>query len=342
MGDTLSELFDSFVSEPIGYERIIDVLPRGKFGRGGQKKAGGFVYSDTDSPSDIWNKSFAHVLEGIEPGVVTTGGKIKSAIESDIKPGGQPYSLRDEALALFSGIRIIDVNVPKSLEYSITDYQIGKRAVTKTEDFYNLENAMERGPPVMADEFRSIQNEAFRVQQEFYYTIQDALEMGLTKRDLRKIMKKRGMGNKEIAKLFRGKFTPFNYSKPLMEKRWRQAKEAYKDDNPIKSYFYPKSELNRVIRDYRNKSLKYETDEGDSILDKIKDAIIPSAGAAEPIIDTDLQSMNRVQTPPLPQTPQPMKQMAGLASLQKNPMTGLTRTQSALLSPSEQVIARRT
>ena len=78
------------------------------------------------------------------------------------------------------------------------------------------------------------------------------------------------------------------------------------------------------------------------MLDKIKDAIIPPAGAAEPIIDTDLQSMNRIQTPPLPQTPQPMKQMAGLASLQKNPMTGLTRTQSALLSPSEQVIARRT
>ena len=88
--------------------------------------------------------------------------------------------------------------------------------------------------------------------------------------------------------------------------------------------------------------MKYETDEGGSILDKIKDAIIPPAGAAEPIIDTDLQSMNRIQTPPLPQTPQPMKQMAGLASLQKNPMTGLTRTESALLSPSEQVIARRT
>ena len=146
--------------------------------------------------------------------------------------------------------------MPKSLEYSITDYQIGKRAVTKTESFYNLENAMERGPSVMANEFRQIQDEAFRVQQEFYYTIQDALEMGLTKRDLRKIMKKRGMGSKEIAKLFRGKFTPFNYSKSLMEERWRKAKEAYKGDNPIKSYFYPRSELNRVVREYRNKSLK--------------------------------------------------------------------------------------
>ena len=46
---------------------------------------------------------------------------------------------------------------------------------------------------------------------------------------------------------------------------------------------------------------------------------------------------NRIQTPPLPQTPQP-RQMTGLASLQINPTTGLTRTESALLSPSEQVI----
>ena len=342
MGDTFSELFDSFVSEPIGYERIIDVLPRGKFGRGGQKKAGGFVYSETDSPSDIWNKSFSHILEGIEPGVMTTGGKIKSAIESDIKPGGQPYSLRDEALALFSGIRIIDVNVPKSLEYNITDYQRGKRAVTKTEAFYSLENALNRGPSTMANEFRSIQDEAFRVQQEFYYVIQDALEMGMTKRDLRKIMKKRNVGKREIAKLFRGKFTPFNYSKPLMEKRWREAKEAYKGENPIKSYFYPRSELNRVIREYRNKSLKYE-EPGESMLNKIKNAIISRADAAEPEkissvpIDFSGVQTTRMQTPPLPLTPQP-KQMAGLASLQVNPTTGLTRTEAALLSPGEQAI----
>ena len=343
MGDSLSELFDSFVSEPIGYERIIDVLPRGKFGREGQKKAGGFVYSDTDSPSEIWTKSFAHVLEGIEPGVVTTGGKIKSAIESDIKPGGQPYSLRDEALALFSGIRIIDVNVPRSMEYGITGYKYDKRAVTKAEKFYSLEDAMSRGPDVMADEFRNIQEESFRIQQEFYYVLQDALEMGLTKRDVKKILKARGLGKKEIRQLFRGKFTPANYNKDLMEKRYKKAKEAFPGEKVIKSYFYPKSELNRVIREYRNKSLKYETDEGDSILDKIKDAIIPPAGAAEmePIIDTSNMQTNRIQTPPLPQTPQP-RQMVGLASLQINPATGLTRTETALLSPSEQEIARRT
>ena len=346
MGDTLSELFDSFISEPIGYERILDVLPRGRFGREGQKKAGGYVYSETDSPSDKWEKSLVHILEGIEPGVSTTGRKIASAIQDDVKKGGQPYSLRDEVLALMSGIRIIDVDAPRSMEYQITGYKYNKRKVTQAEPFYSLENALSRGPNVMADEFRQIQDEAFRVQQKFYYVLQDALNMGLSKRDVKKILKARGLGKREIRQLFRGKFTPANYNKDLMDKRYKKAKRAYPDEQVIKSYFYPKAELNRVIREYKNKSLKYPEDEGGSILDTIKDAIISPAGAeeteSEPIIDTDLQSMNRIETPPLPKTPQPARQMAGLASLQKNPMTGLTRTQSALLSPSEQVIARRT
>ena len=44
-----------------------------------------------------------------------------------------------------------------------------------------------------------------------------------------------------------------------------------------------------------------------------------------------------MQTPPLPNTPMPKVQMASNI----NPTTGLTQTQEALLSPSEQVIAKR-
>ena len=51
--------------------------------------------------------------------------------------------------------------------------------------------------------------------------------------------------------------------------------------------------------------------------------------------------MGKAPTPPLPQTPMPDQKL--VASMpQINQQTGLTRTQSALLSPSEQVIARRT
>ena len=96
-----------------------------------------------------------------------------------------------------------------------------------------------------------------------------------------------------------------------------------------------------MYRNWRGKSLKYKEDEGGSILDTIKDAIISPAGAAEPIIDTSNMQTSRIETPPLPKTPEPIRQTGGLASI-KNPMTGLTRTESALLSPSEQIIAGRT
>ena len=50
---------------------------------------------------------------------------------------------------------------------------------------------------------------------------------------------------------------------------------------------------------------------------------------------------NNIQTPPLPKTSMPDQKL--VASMpQINRQTGLTRTESALLSPSEQVIARRT
>ena len=46
-------------------------------------------------------------------------------------------------------------------------------------------------------------------------------------------------------------------------------------------------------------------------------------------------------TPPLPPTPMPVANPAQLTA-QKNPQTNLTRTEEALLSPSEKIIAART
>jgi hypothetical protein len=288
-------------------------------------------------------KSFAHFLEGIEPGIATTGKKIVGAIDNDLKPGGQPLSLRDEALALFSGIRIINVDVPRSFNYKMTDFRRKKLSVTKAENFYNLENAVDRGGDEYVKEFKDIQEEMFKVQQEFYNVIQDAFKMGLKKSDIRKLMKRRGFSNKEISALFRGKFIPFKVSDSLMQKRIRDLKKAYPNEIINRNFFYPKSDFRKVMREYKRKSLKVEErgEDETSIFNKITDAIIPPAGAAEidqPVADAS----QRIETPPLPATSMPNRRIAALPSLQKNPVTGLTRTQSALLSPSEQVIARRT
>ena len=64
-------------------------------------------------------------------------------------------------------------------------------------------------------------------------------------------------------------------------------------------------------------------------LEKIKKLINPLAGLTS----------QKPQVPPLPNTPMPN---VAAAAMQKSPQTGLTQTETALLSPSEQVIARRT
>ena len=49
----------------------------------------------------------------------------------------------------------------------------------------------------------------------------------------------------------------------------------------------------------------------------------------------------RMQAPPLPMTPQAAAVNPRSMNV-TNPLSGLTRTETALLSPSEQIIARRT
>ena len=338
------ELVSSFVSEPLGYERIIDVLPRGFFGRGGTKKAGGLVYSElTDDVGTKITKSFKHFLEGIEPGALTTGKKITAAIDQDLKPGGQPYDLRDEALALFSGIRIINVDAPRSLNFKMTEYRRKKLAVDDAEKFYSLKDAVDRGGNTYVEEFKDIQEEMFKVQQEFYNVLKDGNLLGLSKQDLRKLLKRRNFSNKEINLLFRGKFVPFKPSESLMQKRLRELKKAYPDQIINKDFFYPRKDFNKVMRDYSKRSLKVKPKEEDdnSIIDRIKDAgtsVIDKFSEATPTT----QNIQTAQVPPLPNMPMPNRQMASLGTTQKNPITGLTRTESALLSPEEQVIARRT
>ena len=216
----------------------------------------------------------------------------------------------------------------------MTEYRRKKLAVDDAEKFYNLEDAVDRGGDSYVQEFRDIQEEMFKVQQEFYNVLKDGNLLGLTKQDLRKLLKRRKFGNKEINLLFRGKFIPFKANEALMQKRLRELKKAYPDRIINKDFFYPRKDFNEVMREYSKKSLKVkpevkqevEETETPSVIDRLRNMVNPT--------NTGQQS----QVPPLPNTPTPRVQTASL----KSPITGLTRTESALLSPTEQVIARRT
>jgi len=336
----LRTLLDPFVTQSIALERFTDVLPAeiGLGNRGGVTKTGAKVYSQTDTAGDKIAKSFVHILKGIEPGAVTTGRKLVQGLQADVQRGGQPISLRDEILALLSGIRIININTPRTMQYKITEYNNNKRSVTATEKFFSLQDFRQRGPEVMAEEFRDIQDENLKVNKEFYQVLEDAQTMGVSQQKLRKIMKERGISSKNASRLLRGFNIPYSGYDGRMKKRVKDAKNLSKEigEGRInRNYFYPKAKFKQIEREYKRMRLLPE-EPAPSIIERGVDKVQDLFSEA-PQVQQDTQLAD-IQTPPLPSTPMPRVQMAQA----KNPRTNLTRTESALLSPSEQIIASRT
>ena len=350
VGDTMFKLFfgedgpirkliDPFVSQSIALEKMSDVMPSNLLlgGRGGVTKTGAAVYSDTDSDQDKFMKSLGHIFRGVRPTFIDTGDKLIKGFTGDIKKGGQPVNLQDELLAMLSGIRIINVDVPRTMNYKITEYNRNIRSVTTAEKFFSLQNFESRGPETMAEEFKKIQDETYKVNQDFYFILKDAETVGVSERDLRKLLRDRNISSSKARKILKGENIPYTAYDSRMKKRVKEADKIAKErgEKIEKDYFYPKRMFRNIVREYGKKKL--DQSEGKTELQKIEE-LMNLDQSSIPQQDTTVQQAN-IQTPPLGNTPMPKIQNV---AQNVNPQTGLTRTQSALLSPTEQIIARRT
>jgi hypothetical protein len=221
------------------------------------------------------------------------------------------------------------------MQYKITDFQKNKRAVTEAEDFYNTKDIINRGGSVLAEELNDIQEKAFRVQQDFYQVIQDALGAGVTRSDVRKILNKRGISPKEIRNLFRGKFVPFQPSKKRMKDRVEKVQKEFGRGKVDRRFIWPERQFDKVIREWRNKSLK---------------------PPPPPVEEIEIEDTSRLELPKINVQPKQVAKLTpdniplntpGISAevIKSQPVnmaqSGLTRTEEALLSNEEKAIKLR-
>ena len=138
----------------------------------------------------------------------------------------------------------------------------------------------------------------------------------------------------------RGKNIPYTGYDSRMIKRFRDAEKIAKEEGKGKvnrEYFYPKREFKRIEREYRNKSLNPEAPVKRSIIDNVMDLFSERVTPQGETVQT--AQIQEIKTPPLPGTPMPNVRKT---AANVNPITNLTRTQEALLSPEEKIIAART
>jgi len=227
------------------------------------------------------------------------------------------------------------------MQFKVTDYNKKFRSVTQTEKLFSLEDYQNRGPLVLADEFRQIQDETLKVNRNFHMILQDALAMGVPKKELLKILRSRRIPYSKAKKLLDGKNIPYTGYDERMKNRVKEAqKEATRrgeGETVNKEYFYPKRLFRNIFNEYKNKSIKIEQP-GESELDELRNYLQEQeTDNLSSVPQQQTTQTAAIQTPPLPQTPQPVVQIAQNI----NPTTGLTRSETALLSPEEQVIASR-
>ena len=374
----IMEMLSPFLSEQLGLEALLDVQPGGILmgGRGGETSEGVRIYSESDDIGDKIQKSFMHLANAVEPGIVSTGQKFYAGATDDLTKGGQRINLRDELIALMSGVRIINIDILKSMEYKTGAFNRKMRALDDTEKLYSPQDYQNRGPEVILQEYNQIQLEGYKVQQEFYQMIQDARTIGLNDRQIRKKLQSQRLGGPMISNLMKGQFTPINFSEPRFKKKVdavkRLAKEKTKENDDYnyrvgyqeENYLYPKLQLRMLKLSYKNKSLDpdnktgtkaNEAEEnpntkgffGASVLDKLVPGQPFSTGPGliqrgKNLIEKTLpgrQFESKIQTKPLDPTPMPSKQFSQQQNV--DPQTNLTGTETALLSPTEKVIAGR-
>jgi len=224
------------------------------------------------------------------------------------------------------------------MNYKITEYNRNIRSVTTAEKFFSLQNFESRGPEVMGEEFKKIQDETFKVNQDFYFILKDAQTVGVSERDLRKLLRDRNISSSKARKILKGDNIPYTAYDSRMKKRVKEADKIAKErgEKIEKDYFYPKRMFRNIVREYSKKKL--DQSEGKTELQKIQE-LMNLDQSSIPQQDTTVQTAN-IQTPPLPGTPMP--RINNQIAQNIDPRTGLTRTESALLSPTEQIIARRT
>ena len=324
--------FESYLTTPIGFEPFIDVAR-------GRTDTGKKIWSESDPTFGLdgskFSKSFAHILRVLEPGIVTSSRKFKDAIIKQPTPTGVVRETTDVIIGAGTGLKPYNVDISEALDYKISEFTRIRSNVFKAEDFYKFTDLRARGGQVIVDEFINIQREAFRLQKDIYNAIQAAKEFGLSDRDIKKLFKARkGISSKTIRNIMNGKFTPVTFSEERFKKKIETLRKREKEQDfeygLDKRFIFPERDMKKVIR-----TLKRDSLEDTFYYDKPKEPVIKEDLRGSVPVEASEVGIASIKTPPLPKQPTPVVQQA---STQPVLNTGLTATETALLSPDEQAI----
>ena len=162
-----------------------------------------------------------------------------------------------------------------------------------------------------------------------------ALDSGLLTRDqIERILGKDGRNVPNLDNLMDGVFTPVSYSESGLEQRADELYSEYKKNGISinRSDLMPFGKLDSII--FRMEDIRFK-----DLEDPNRTPLPTPSGSGTPSLFNMGAQESEPVTPELPNTPTPIVPNNNMNPT--NPATGLTTTETALLSPGEQAIRQR-
>jgi hypothetical protein len=353
------ELMNPFISESIWTEAMFDL-----YIRGGRTAEGKQLYTDQTSLGDKMAIQFMHLGKALAPsykqfqrlGQASFGTPDKTGEILDIGP----------ELAGFMGLRPIKIDPLRTMTFKIAGYQRGIRNARRefTGGFFGLLKGGSIDPQDIVERYIASNKARFDVQKDMFKNLEAAGILGESTAELQDVFKERQISNATFQSLNDGRFDPYFPSTDILNK-FREISAGLDESDPF-------IEVGDEVRELQNSLRKLKLNQrfaiggrsvqsqpGINVLESVLPMLVKIRDDMENLeLDdefniklTDYVAVDEeIITPPLPQTPMPIinqPQPAMPANVAQNtqgkdPITNLTRTEEALLSPMEKVIASRT
>ena len=332
------DIMQPFISESIWTEALVDLSPI--LGRGGRTAEGYEIFNPNDSWGNIANKSMMHILKSQMPGSLKQLGRIDYAItgiDTPLQTGdlggpfkwgkigkydenGQSYELLDEGLGIL-GMRAVDVNVARGLKFKQAAYAQDTR---KSRSLFTKVALKEgpRDPEELVNAYVNANRALYKTQQEMSDNINAAKILKTSPKDMYESLAR--LSRKDLGNLQAERFQPYVPSRDVIAGMGNNARKLGLP-NP---FYRVAPAINNILR----KLYRLRTKKGNKFPEFLNPYTIKKITEQKTI-----ETINNAQAAPNIVTPNINQANLMGNNQQISPVTGLTRTETALLSPSEQL-----
>jgi hypothetical protein len=306
---------------------------------------------------DWFSKIMYHAYRKVTPTTIRSAEEIAQAIGQDLSKSAIKRDLFDTVLKVFTGFSITKQDPYTSMRFKLGSYSglLADARGAFTRDINNatklqrdarlIANGLEA--ETLVNEYDKLQSNNYRILSEVYKDVQALRTLNFTEKEIKDLLSgRRALSDKDVSNVMTGFYNAENLPNFKKDSAIRNTikniNRELETDYKIND-FVDKDKLRQIRNKYKNIPLGLSEEDREeflrSTIERKIDIKQPKLEERLELRESQDQSKAQPVTPAAPFLPDP--QIANMFAANINPTTGLTPTESALLSPEEQVIARR-